>query len=343
MLNKALDRLFKQIFRQQLEVKGGASALARILTSQHTRDVRFIGLIAGLLSASILVLILASLLPGIGPAVKFLTQGLYSENDVLKLAGVGALGGVISWAYQTGSQRLGTVDLFASEISAICRVSLVIDFARKCVAQVELRERPDEHWLERDVEDELASSRGRRFTSEEKYTPVYDTNLKGLESLDAAVVSRVTEFYTYRKTMMDYLRRAYALPPDRPEWFETMREMIYMQYLMYESGRQSIEELIEFDPDREESIINILCSEFSLYCFLLDHYRPKNNIPDYRHERLQLRASEYKDDYHALMEKVRSEENPAWDRARTTAKELRRRYEDAFSRKIGVEDHRRAA
>jgi hypothetical protein len=33
-----------------------------------------------------------------------------------------AWGTIVAWGYQSGSKRLATVDLFASEISAICRV-----------------------------------------------------------------------------------------------------------------------------------------------------------------------------------------------------------------------------
>src|SRR5271154_2941290 len=39
------------------------------------------------------------------------------------------------WAYQSGCRRIGAVDLFACEISVICRVSLIVDFAKTSVAR----------------------------------------------------------------------------------------------------------------------------------------------------------------------------------------------------------------
>ncbi len=38
-----------------------------------------------------------------------------------------AFGALVAWAYQTGSARLGVVDLFACEISTLCRVTTVLD------------------------------------------------------------------------------------------------------------------------------------------------------------------------------------------------------------------------
>ena len=44
---------------------------------------------------------------------------------------VGVVGAVIAWAYQSGSARLGVIDLFACEISTLCRVATVVDTARR--------------------------------------------------------------------------------------------------------------------------------------------------------------------------------------------------------------------
>ena len=43
---------------------------------------------------------------------------------------VGVVGAVIAWAYQSGSARLGVIDLFACEISTLCRVATVSSIRR---------------------------------------------------------------------------------------------------------------------------------------------------------------------------------------------------------------------
>ncbi|GAC1338058.1 MAG: hypothetical protein NVSMB18_03910 [Acetobacteraceae bacterium] len=325
IVNKALDRLFKYCFRNQLVVNGDATALARILTSRHTRDLRFIGLLA-------LFTIIALALLYVGSAYLWTQQTELERKasamgaDFFKLLGLGALSGVLSWAYQTGSQRLGTVDLFACEVSALCRVALIVDFAKSSTSRAQRRDRPEQ--LAGTTVDPGQGPERRRFVSEEKYTPVYDTNLKALDALDVGTVSRVTEFYTYRKTMMDYLRRAATLDPDTREWWHAMTGMIYMQYLMYEAARHAVKHLIEFDPDREESIVNILCSEIVLYAFLIRCCQGDGT--DYRFERLKLRRSEYAVEYGAILKRVQDHPYPTWNRARTTARELSRRYDEAF-------------
>ena len=54
---------------------------------------------------------------------------------------VGVVGAVIAWAYQSGSARLGVIDLFACEISTLCRVATVVDTAAPICWQV----RPTAH------------------------------------------------------------------------------------------------------------------------------------------------------------------------------------------------------
>jgi hypothetical protein len=71
----------------------------------------------------------------------FVNGPLKMDTEELKIAG-GAIAvalAVLSWTYQTGSKRLGVIDLFASEISAICRMSLIADFAfaQVCTAERE--------------------------------------------------------------------------------------------------------------------------------------------------------------------------------------------------------------
>src|SRR4051794_4032607 len=49
------------------------------------------------------------------------------------------LGLVLSCVYQTGSKRLGVVDLFACEISAICRVSYTLQIHQPRALHARLR------------------------------------------------------------------------------------------------------------------------------------------------------------------------------------------------------------
>jgi hypothetical protein len=145
---------------------------------------------------------------------------------------------------------VAVVDLFGCEINTICRVCLIADFANWSVGLLKAKEAAD------------ANQTGQnRFASQEQYTPVYDRNLSELRSLGSEVVTHVTEFYTYRKTMMDSFRRMAAESTDRDGREQATIQMIYMQFLMYESGRLAIEDLIDFEPNKIRGVISVLCSE----------------------------------------------------------------------------------
>lgn len=77
-----------------------------------------------------------------------------------------------SWVYQSANKRLGTVDLFACEINALCRVGLVTDFTEKSVGM--LRMWPDKGEREATPID-----------IKEDFTPVYNKNASDLQTLDA--------------------------------------------------------------------------------------------------------------------------------------------------------------
>jgi hypothetical protein len=110
--------------------------------------------------------------------------------------------------------------------------------------------------------------RSLNFSSQEDYSPVFDHNSRDLEVLEARVVERVTEFYTYLKAMRDYLRLLNAIEQPLSEienWRVGMRNVIYMFFLMLESARKSVERLIEFEPERAQNMITILLSELVAY------------------------------------------------------------------------------
>ena len=162
-----------------------------------------------------------------------------------------------------------------------------------------------------------------KFSSEEDYTPVYDKQLSDLQLLTSAVVNSVTAFYTYRKTMMDCLRSV-SLAGDKQEAQERFEQMIYKQFLMYESARYAIRELSEFQPDRAESLVNILCSELALFSFLF-----MKHPADYKGDRLRLRVPEYHKQVQELLEQIHERESEsAWAKAKATSEQLYIRYRE---------------
>jgi hypothetical protein len=296
------------LFSRTLREKGPALTFARLCTSRHLEDLQWIAFL-------MVLLVLVTL----GIAIYSFDATTFSINSTVATALAAAAAAVLNWTYQSGSRRIGAVDLFACEISVICRVSLVVNFAQSCVERAER-----EHEI---VERGLApeSDGSRKFTSAEHYTPVYDGQLSDLEPLDVNVVTYVTEFYTYRKAMMDYLR-AIAAGKNVNESESFMSQMIYMQFLMYESGRLAIGELIEFEPNRAESLVNILCSELVTYPFLQIRYEN-----DYRGDRLRLRCEQYQKIVPELIKKIKDAQHPSWKKAKATAPELCERYKKSCS------------
>jgi hypothetical protein len=148
------------------------------------------------------------------------------------------------------------------------------------------------------------------------------------------VVDAVTEFYNYRKAMIDYMRAAFDEVKSEKSYRHLIVMMLYTQFLMYESARSAVRELVEFEPNREESLINILCCELSVYKFLRtapDFREPITQKPDYRAERLELRAATYAEEVPKIYSNARShDDNEKWQRAYTTAPELKSRYEEVF-------------
>ena len=94
----------------------------------------------------------------------------------------------MAWAYQKGSARLGVVDLFSCEIATICRITKIARAAQRYVYLYGI------------------SDQALRVRAQEHYTPIFDGNSKELQALDARVIEPVTEFYTYQKALLDYLR-----------------------------------------------------------------------------------------------------------------------------------------
>ena len=292
-----------RFFGRELERTGPSLTFERLCTSRHIDDLQAIASVA-IFTIAICFVLLA-----------MMSWNLAAWKDQMIFLGgiIATATAALSWTYQSGSRRLGAVDLFASEISAICRVCLIVDFAKISVASLEAPRGAE-------PANAPADAYFGRYTSQEHYTPAYDTSIADLQALDFEVVTSVTRFYTYRMTMLDLMRK--AAEPGQTQQAALLRQMIFMQYLMYESARHAIVQLIEFEPHQSEAVVNVLCSELVLYGFLQPSYEDS-----FQGERLNLRIGEY-DAIVARMSRRIAENGgmPNWLHAATTAPELMVRY-----------------
>jgi hypothetical protein len=210
---------------------------------------------------------------------------------------LGVLGGILAWAYQTGSARLGVVDLFACEISTLCRVITVVGTAHRYVAQY------NEGASTAPAGAEGQHVPANQFASQEGYFPVFESNTRDLQKLEARVVIHITEFYTYMKAFRDYLRKLAAISPraevgppsenkPTPDSLpEAITNVVYMLFLSLESARLAIWDLVEFEPEKAERTIVILISELEAFGFLCRRFTEESNM---RYQRLRLREADYK-------------------------------------------------
>lgn len=335
----------------------------RLFTSRHVKDLRLI--IAATWIAMIMILCGG---PVIAVWAQVVTQWPDVEgrvsgwiflriaitaltNFVVFVTPVLALfGGVLAWAYRAGSARLGVVDLFACEISTLCRITTVLDTVRRLVDKYDLGPPADAAVT--------AAMPTGEFTSREHYFPVFDSSVRDLQTLEGRVVVNITAFYTYMKAVRDGMRELAVITPQRTvvgsqpsagpsadSWRETTRNVVYMLYLALESARKSVEDLVEFEPELTECTIVILISELEAYSFLRRQFTSESDI---RHQRIKVRASDYRQlepKLRALVEAGRASEQagepgtpsrdpppvsqwlPAW----LLLEELHKRYEAALA------------
>lgn len=259
-------------------------------------------------------------------------------NSGAFIGAIGAVGcGVLAWTYQSGSARLGTVDLFACEIATLCRVAIVVDMVQRYVDQFDAGIAPQAAPPEQD-----ALPVGGSFTSQESYFPVFDGSMKDLQSLEADVVKHVTAFYTYMKVMRDTLRKLAGAPHPQPsnaddEWHRIMSNVVYMQFLALESARHATRDLVEFEPTQAEGIMTILLSELVAYGFLRERFKDA-----LRQGRLRAREAEYHREVHALHHDLTTGRGTTWTQARGLLDELMRRYHQVFPDDALAAGHRPA-
>jgi hypothetical protein len=332
----------------ELSKSESESTLFRFFRSKHVRDLKLICAIAIIvfLSHLALVLLIGSL---DALNVFFFPPARPDQLWGLRERGVAAItefvsflfkyigpafpiyGLIVGWAYQSASKRLGIVDLFACEIGTLCRVGTIFDIGRRYVDQY------DRHPTQK-------PSSSESFVSKEEYFPVFDNNSRDLQLLEASVVNHITEFYTYMKGARDAQRRlAETKASEGTEastqsrsaalddaWHTAIVSVIYLIYLGYESARNAINDLVEYQPARAERLIVVLLTELKCFSFLRNHFTPE----DLRWRRLQLREADYRqqvlDVYDEVMLAPHGHNAKDWLQAEKTVPELVSRYHEAL-------------
>ena len=309
------------------------ATIYRLFNSKHVQDLQ---LIIGVSSLVVLVIGIV----GLGLATWKVQQSWLVSDTALKCLKYGGtvlvvFGGVVSWAYKTGSSRLGVVDLFACEISTLCRVITVVEAVQASINRVD--HLPAQH----SNGGKLHAHDLQHFTSQEDYFPVFATNNQALQTLEAEVVIQITAFYTFMKSFRDSLRALAEISSATAEandqrahdaWRAAAGRSVYMLFLGLESARCAIEYLVEYEPEKAEQRIVILLSELEAFEFLRHKYRGRDDIYD---RRIELRVPKYREVVPALVELVESkfQKSPTadWERAYLLLEELQRRYDSAVS------------
>ena len=350
----AVWRLIKAMYAadETLSADDAASTLFRFFRSQHVADLRLIAFLATVLllfyGAGVLTAAVKD--PILNLCTNGLTKTLQHDGGVLGTIGHGFMvlltygvpklttqftpalpvwGAIWAWAYLTAATRLGVVDLFACEIRPVCRVGTAFDIGRVYVGKYYALQ--SGHAPPRNGQGKTkkkAPEANNRFESEENYFPVFESNSHDLESLEAQVVAHITEFYTYMKVVRDLRRAATKSEPVHGEK-EMLVNLIFVVFLGYESARNAIKQLIEFEPTKAENMMMIMLTELECYAFLCGYYCPK--IDDHlRFERLTLRLADYQKDFDYIKSKLRhrDEEDPDWGPALRTLPELTERYNE---------------
>jgi hypothetical protein len=325
-------KLLLNLVARRLQTGDPAATVDRLFSSQHVKDLQLIAAVAFMAAVLILLLGLPLFVENelMSPAP---SSGWAIVHAILVGAGkffaffvpvLGVLGAVLAWAYQSGSARLGVVDLFACEISTLCRVATVVDTARRYTGKFD-----QPPTAPADTAGPHFSA--YHFASQESYFPVFESNTRDLQTLEARVVINITEFYTYMKAFRDYLRTLAEITPQSDvlnsssseslfrAWHEAVINVVFMLFLGLESARHAIADLVEFQPEKAERTIVILISELEAYRFLRSRFTDDRDV---RYQRLKLREPVYRRLVPKLISSVkasRAKEKPIefdteWDR-----------------------------
>jgi hypothetical protein len=339
---------------EELSAEDAASTLFRFFRSKHVGDLRLIELLARwLLLPYLLVALLIALIPPPNTAQStsqntsqntppIIIQFLIFYKTFAQYFGpaVPIYGAIVAWVYISASKRLGIIDLFACEISTLCRVGTIFDIGKIYVDMYDQGNAAEKHAKAKHI----ASSQS--FDSQEDYFPIFDHNSSDLESLEALVVESITEYYTYMKAARDLLRKLASIDVSHisksgdsatvgtakvDPWHQTVADVIYVLYLGYESARKAITDLTEFQPTQAEHTIVILLTELVCYSFLCKFHK-HNSV---RFARLRLRQSDYERIVPALIQEVSSgyegNQRKYWAPAQGAILELELRFHDAMT------------
>jgi hypothetical protein len=375
----ALRRATGWVPNTELSATETESTLFRFFRSTHVRDLKLIGAAALVVFLSHLAAVLMfgvvdalnlfifgpdmpELVPwgnkllarpnGPGLWQKTFATGSEFISFAFKYIGptIPIYGLILGWAYQSASKRLGIVDLFACEIGTLCRVGTIFDIGNRYVERY--NKPPSENG---GTQNGLAS---QAFVSKEEYFPVFQSNSRDLQLLEASVVNDITQFHTYMKALRDAHRRLAEtkpqpvnaldeqksnLQPESDPWHTVMISVIHLTFLSYESARKAISNLVEYQPARAERLIVILLTELKCFSFLRQHFKPD----DLRWQRLQLREADYKEQVLDLYDEVvvspHGQNAKDWLQAQTTIPELESRYQEALGEGLATTSEKRRA
>jgi hypothetical protein len=334
---------------RQLRQGQESSTFERLGKSRHVADLRLIFSVTVILIGVASVVALAFCFQSELMSKWKEIQAAHSDWTWVRLAfsavadsgafigAIGAVGcGVLAWTYQSGSARLGVVDLFACEIATLCRVAAVTDIVPRYIM---LFQSGPNGALSNDRHGDIPAD--GRFSSQESYFPVFEASVRDLQQLEADVVTNVTAFYTYMKVVRDGLRKLQDLrrplpgaAADKDEWHSALCNVIYMQFLGFESGRKAIRDLVEFEPTQAEDICTVLLSELVAYGFLRGQFSG-----DLRQRRLQAREAEYRRAIPVLLATVEAGSGPRWEKAKDLADEVKRLYAELFPLELSSKAH----
>jgi len=310
----------------QLDANDAASTLFRFFRSQHVVDLKLIATLA-------IIFLLVHFLLVLGFAVGLHVKASDIPSTLATYVGpaIPICGLIIGWAYLSAATRLGVVDLFACEISTLCRVGSLFDLG---ILYVDMHQRYAVAALSGAMEEPATAQpllHPEEFVSNEDYFPIFAANSRDLQALEALVVGNIAEFYTYMKATRDILRNVADAKTSRTP--TAVANLIYVLYLGYESGRKAIEDLIEFEPSRAENMMVILLTELVCYSALCKYFKDDT----LRFSRLKLREKDYKKKVPDLYREVKAPHGtnePYWETAKQTTSELAKRYKDAFGEDI---------
>ncbi len=351
--------------QSELDATESASTLFRFFRSKHVVDLKLIAVLAVVLFSAyffavVLIAIAKPLISfceaphkyggvegNIGHGLDILVTNVLPTIAKFLSPAIPISGAVVAWTYLSAATRLGVVDLFACEISTLCRVGTIFDVGKLYVDTYQSADEPEK---KRELADHAARTHvtrpqpGSSYVSQENYFPIFESNSKDLQALEALVVGNITEYYTYMKAARDLQRKLASMAPthvaksdDKPPgigpgadpWHKSLADLIYVLFLGYESGRKAINDLIEFEPTRAECTIVILLTELVCFTFLCGYL--KDDL--LRFKRLQLRQADYEEIVKRLTADVKNA-NPRnekfWAPAKQTVPELEVRYDAAI-------------